>query len=159
MEALRFVTAYFQEAQEKLPQALENWIRAQELWLEQHVLNLVFGAEVIERFKLDIVYDDSLEGASDDRMRALCRAWIAGLGLTARGDQSPRLCGVSMSPIPKENNCLVLDEASIPMLYGLTLTGDMERDSDRFEGLNVRVIDCTWRQPVYLALDDIWRGV
>jgi hypothetical protein len=63
-----FVTAYPLKAQEKLSQALENWIRAQESWLEHHVLNPVFREKVIKRFKLETVYDDSLEGASDDRI-------------------------------------------------------------------------------------------
>lgn len=154
-----FVTAYSSEVQDKLPQALENWIRAQELWLEKHILNPIFRAEVIERFKLDVVFDSSLEGASDDRIRAEFRAWMAGLGLNARGDQSPRLVGVSMSPTPKENICLVLDEASITMLASLMFTGDAKSDSDRFESMNVRVVDCTWRRPAELASNDSWRGV
>lgn len=154
-----FVMSYTSAAQEKLPQALENWIRAQELWLEQHVSHPVFRDEVIKRFKLDVVYDDSLEGASDDRIRAEFRAWMAGLGLTARGDQSPPLVGVSMSPTPKENICLVLDEANITMLAGLTFTGDTKSDSTRFEGMNVRAIDCTWRRPAELEANDTWRGI
>lgn len=154
-----FVTSYSPGAQEKLPQALENWIRAQDLWLEHHVLEPVFRDEVIKRFKLDVVYDDSLEGASDDRIRAEFRAWMAGLGLTARGDQSLPLVGVSMSPNPKENICLVLDEASITMLAGLTFTSDLKSDFARFEGMNVRAIDCTWRRPAELKSNDTWRGI
>jgi hypothetical protein len=82
-----FVTACSSEALEKLPQALENWIRAQESWLEHHNMNPVLREEVFKRFKLEVVCDDSLEGASDDRIRAEFKAWMAGLGLTARGDQ------------------------------------------------------------------------
>jgi hypothetical protein len=48
-----------------------------------------------------------------------------------------------MSPTPKENICLVLDEASITMLAGLTFTGDLKSDSARFESMSVRAIDCT----------------
>ena len=96
-----FLTAYSPGAQEKLPQALTNWVRAQESWLEHHIANPMFREEVIRRFKLDEVCDDSLEGVSDDRIRAEFRAWMEGLGLTARGDQSPRLVGVSMSPTPQ----------------------------------------------------------
>ncbi|KAI7474504.1 hypothetical protein KC351_g10580 [Hortaea werneckii] len=154
-----FVTSYTSTAQDKLPQALENWIRAQEMWLERHVLNPSFREEAIERFKLDIVFDDSLEGASDDRIRAEFRAWMAGLGLTAKGDQSPPLVGVSMSPNPKENVCLVLDEASIAMLAGLTFTGEPKNDTTLFEGMKVRVVDCTWRRPAELKANDTWRGV
>lgn len=126
---------------------------------EQHVLHPVFRQEVIERFKLDVVSDGSLAGASDDRIRVEFRAWMAGLGLTTRGDQSPPLVGVSLSPNPKENICLVLDEASIAMLAGLTLTGDLESDSTLFEDMNVRVIDCTWRRPSELKANDTWRGI
>ncbi|KAI7537666.1 hypothetical protein KC331_g10804, partial [Hortaea werneckii] len=130
-----FLTSYTSAVQEKLPQALQNWIRAQELWLEHHVFHSAFREEAIERFKLDIVSDDSLEGASDDRIRAEFRAWMAGLGLTAKGDQSPPLLGLSMSPNPKENICLVLDEASIAMLAELTFSSDAQSDATRFEGM------------------------
>jgi hypothetical protein len=152
-----FVTAYSPKAQEELPQALENWVQAQELWLRLRVRNPAFPEEVINRFKLDIVYDDSLEGASDDRIRAEFRAWMAGLGLTATGDQTPRMVGVSMSPTPKENVCLVLDEASITVLAGLTFNNDPKSDAARFEGINVRAIDCTWQRPA--ESDDTWRGI
>ncbi|KAI7258930.1 hypothetical protein KC343_g4433 [Hortaea werneckii] len=154
-----FITSYNEAAHEKLPQALENWIRAQELWLELHVLHPPFRDEAIERFKLDIVSDDSLEGASDDRIRAEFRAWMAGLGFTSKGDQSPPLLGVSMSPNPKENICLVLNEASIAMLAGLTFTGDAQSDATRFEGIKVRVVDCTWQRPAELKANETWRGI
>ncbi|KAI7311529.1 hypothetical protein KC326_g6251 [Hortaea werneckii] len=55
-----FITSYTLAAQEKLPQALRNWIRAQELWLEHHVLHSAFCQEAMERFKLDIVADHLL---------------------------------------------------------------------------------------------------
>lgn len=154
-----FVTSYSPGAQQNLPQALENWIRAQELWLEYRALQPVFRDEVIKRFKLDVVYDDSLESASDDRIRAEFRAWMAGLGRTARGDQSPPLVGVSMSPSPRENICLVLDEGNITMLAALAFTGDSSSDLLRFEALNVRAIDCTWRRPAESKWNDTWRGV
>lgn len=144
---------------EELPHALENWVRAQELWLGHHIRDPVLREEVIKRFKLDIVYDDSLEGASDDRIRAEFRAWMAGLGLTARGDQSPRLVGVSMSPTPKENICLVLDEAKITILAGLTFTSDPKSDTARFERMSIRAINCTWQRPAEVEMDDTWRGI
>ncbi|KAI6884870.1 hypothetical protein KC360_g3980 [Hortaea werneckii] len=152
------VTSYTSAAQEKLPQALENWIWAQELWLKQHVFHPVLREEVIERFKLDIVTDGSLEGASDDRIRAEFRAWMAGLGLTHRGDESPPFLYMSSNPTPKENICLVLDEASITMLAGLTFTGEAQSDTTQIEGIRVRVIDCTWRRPAEMKADDTWRG-
>jgi hypothetical protein len=154
-----FVTSYSLGAQEELTQALENWIRAQELWLEHHVLNTVFRDEMITRFKLDVVYDDSLEGASDDRIRAEFRAWMAGLGLTARGDESPSLVRVSMSPNSRENICLALDETGITMLAGLMFTEDLEGDFARFESMNVRATDCTWRRPAEVKSNDTWRGI
>ena len=82
---------------------------------------------------------------------------MAGLGLTATGDQTPRQVGVSMSPTPKENICLVLDEASVTILAGLTFTGDPKIDAARFEGMNVRASDCTWQRPA--ESDDTWRGI
>lgn len=154
-----FVTSYSPRVQERLPQALENRIRAHELWLEHYVSNPLFRDEVITRFKLDVVCDDSLEGASDDRIRAEFRAWMAGLGLMARGDESPPLVRVTMSPNPKENICLVLDEAGIAMLAGLTFARDLEGDLFRFESMNVRAIDCTWWRPAKVKSNDTWRGI
>ena len=153
------VTSYTPVAQEKLPHALGNWIRAQELWLEQHVLHPAFREEVIKRFKLDIVADDSVEGASDDRIRARFRAWMAGLGLTARGDQPPPLVSVSMSPNTKENIRLVLGEASVAMLAGLTFTVGPKSDSTLFDSMYVRAVDCTWRWPAESKANETWRGI
>lgn len=86
-----FVTSYSSEAQEKLPRALENWNRAQTLWIEHDIHEPAYHDKVtlIKRFKLDLVRGESLEGASDDRIRQDFRAWMAGLGYTARGDESP----------------------------------------------------------------------
>jgi hypothetical protein len=64
-----------------------------------------------------------------------------------------------MSPTPKENICLVLDEANITMLAGLTFTSDAKSDSASFEGMNVRAIDCTWRRPAEVEPNDTWRGI
>ena len=127
--------------------------------INNHIRDPVFREEVFKRFKLDIVYDNSLNDASDDRIRAEFRACMVGLGLTTRGDQSPRSVGVSMSLIPKENICLVLDKANITILTGLTFTSDPKSDTARFEGMNIRAIDCTWRGPAELELDDTWRGI
>jgi hypothetical protein len=84
---------------------------------------------------------------------------MSGLGFTARGDESPQMVKLSMSYTPKENICLVLDEANITMLAGLTFTGDLKSDSTRFEGMNVRAIDCTWQRPAEVRSDDTWRGI
>jgi hypothetical protein len=97
-----FITSYTPAARERVPLALENWIRTQELWLEREISHPIYREELIERFKLDVVFDNSLEGASDDRIRAEFRAWMAGLGLTPRGDQSPPLVGVPCRQTPKE---------------------------------------------------------
>lgn len=64
-----------------------------------------------------------------------------------------------MSLTSKENICLVLDEANITILAGLALTGDPKSDTARVEGINIRAIDCTWRRPAELELDDTWRGI
>lgn len=84
---------------------------------------------------------------------------MAGLGLTARGDQSSRLVSVSMSPTPKENICLVSDEANITILAGLAFTRNPKSDTARVEGISKRAIGCTWRRPAELELDDTWRGI
>lgn len=64
-----------------------------------------------------------------------------------------------MLPNPKQNICLVLDEASITMISRLTFTGDLKKDFARFERLNVRAIDCTWRRPAEVKANDTWRGI
>ena len=66
---------------------------------------------------------------------------------------------MSTSPNPKENICLILDETSITMLAGLTFTGDLEGDFSRFDSMNVRAIDCTWRRPAEMKSNDTFRGI
>ena len=64
-----------------------------------------------------------------------------------------------MSPTPKENICLVLDEANITILAGLAFSSDPKSDTALVEGINIHAIDCTWRRPAELELDDTWRGI
>jgi hypothetical protein len=61
---------------------------------------------------------------------------------------------ISMSLEPRENICLVLDEASITTLAELTFTSDLKSDSTLFERINVRPINCTWRRPIESKAND-----
>ena len=154
-----FITSYSPAAQEKLPQALANWIRAQELALEQTIGQAVYRQEVLIRFKLDLVEDESLENASDDRVREEFRAWMMGLDFTPRDEEEddPRSL-LSVMPNPSENICLILDEARIIMLADLTF-GEPKDDLRRFEGLTVRAIDGTWRRPAEVKANETYRGI
>lgn len=155
-----FVTSHSPAAREKLPQALANWTQAQELWLQHLIGQPEYRQEVLKRFKLDIVEDESLEGASDDRVREEFRAWMTGLGFTAREEEEDEVSVAFLSTVhnPSENMSLVLDEARIIMLADLTF-GDPKDDLDRFECMTVRAIDGTWRRPAEVKVNETYRGV
>jgi hypothetical protein len=155
-----FVTSYSPTAREKLPRALAYWIRAQELSLQHTIGQPEYRQEVLKRFKLDIVEDESLENASDDRVRQEFRAWMKGLGFTPREEEEDEVSVALLSTVhnPSENICLVLDEASIIMLAGITF-GEPKNDLQRFEGMTVRAIDGTWRRPAEVKVNETYRGV
>jgi hypothetical protein len=155
-----FITSYSPAARERLPRALANWAQAQELWLQDSIDQPEYRQEVLKRFKLDIVEDESLEGASDDRVREEFRAWMTGLGFTAREEEEDEMSVAFLSTVhnPSENICLVLDEARIIMLADLTFD-DPKDDLDRFEGMTVRAIDGTWRRPAEVKVNETYRGV
>jgi hypothetical protein len=155
-----FVTSYSPAAREKLSRALANWTRAQELALQQTIDQPDYRQEVLRRFKLDVVEDESLENASDDRVREEFRAWMKGLDFTPRDgeeDDEPRAL-LSTVYNPSENICLVLDEARITMLADLAFD-EPKDDLERFEGLTVRAIDGTWRRPAEVRANETYRGV
>jgi len=155
-----FVTSYSPTAREKLPRAFTNWIRAQELSLQHMIGQPELRQEVLKRFKLDIVEDESLENASDDRVREEFRAWMKGLGFTPREEEQDEVSVALLSTVhnPSENICLALDEASITMLADITF-GEPKDDLQRFEGLTVRAIDGTWRRPAEAKVNETYRGV
>lgn len=152
-----FVTSYSPDAREKFPRALANWTQAQELMLPG-TDQPEYRHEVLQRFKLDVVEDESLESASDDRVREEFRAWMAGLDFTPREGDYASEAFLSTVHNPSENICLVLDEANITMLADLTF-GEPEDDRKRFEAMTVRAIDGTWRRPSEARIDETYRGV
>jgi hypothetical protein len=153
------VTSFSPPARERLPQALANWIQAQEWALQQTISQHDYQQEVLRRFKLDVVEDDLLENASDDRVREEFRAWMRGLDFTPR-DKEEEYAGGLLSTVhnPSENICLVLDEARIIMLAELAFD-EPKDDLERFEGLTVRAIDGTWRRPAEVKANETYRGV
>jgi hypothetical protein len=154
-----FVTSFSPAVREKLPRALANWVRAQEMEVEIQDIAQPYKDEVIKRFKLDIVEDESLENASDDRIREEFRAWMRGLDFTARNEHeaSMRRAFVSTTSNPSENICLALDEASITKLADLTFPAPGE-DMESVEDVTVRAIDCTWRRPAEVRINESYRG-
>jgi hypothetical protein len=155
-----FVTSsYSPEARERLPRALANWMRAQEWALQQTIGQRDYQQEIIRRFKLDVVEDESLENASDDRVREEFRAWMKGLDFTPRGEEEEHATGLLSTVYnPSENICLVLDEARIAMLADLTFD-ELKDDLKRFESMTVRAIDGTWRRPAEVRTNETYRGV
>jgi hypothetical protein len=151
-----FVTSYSPAARGKLPRALANWIRAEELEVKLQKIEQPYQDEVFKRFKLEIVEDEYLENASDDRIREEFRAWMNGLGFTPKNAR--RSAFLSTVSNPSENICLALNEASIVMLADLAFD-EPNDNSNRFRGMTVRAIDCTWRRPAEVRVDETYRGV
>jgi len=154
-----FVTSYSPAARERLSRALDNWTQAQEVACQQAISRPDYRQEVLKRFKLDVIEDESLENASDDRVREEFRAWMKGLDFTPRDEEEndPRAL-LSTMHNPSENICLALDEAAIFKLADLTF-GEPKDDLERFGSLTVRAIDGTWRRPAEVKANETYRGV
>ncbi|OQN99437.1 hypothetical protein B0A48_14414 [Cryoendolithus antarcticus] len=135
-----FLTSYTPATREKLTRALENLCEVQTHTINVECTLPVFADEAIKRFQLDLVDDqNTLEDASDDRVRAVFRAIIRGLDLT--DDET-------VIPPPARNLvCLVLDEPAVDMLSDLRLHKDSKRDFAGFEGKTVKAIEIRWERP------------
>lgn len=139
-----FVTAYSSIAQDRLLQAIENWVKLIEHSLRYLTLS-AFTEEAARRLRLDIVENrDALEGASDDRIRAEFEALLRDKKLRREGADDGR----SVFRHSAENVvCFVLDEDAISMLANLSLP---EVDNNpvqfyrRFETATVKVVDGSW---------------
>ncbi|KAF4988148.1 hypothetical protein FGRMN_9937 [Fusarium graminum] len=103
-----------------------------------------FAAEAHKRFKLDIVQDkNAREDASDDRVREEFNSRIRGLRLWPDEEDDP--CG-PLSP-GRFVVCLVLDEATILQLAGLSFPEGPNDDYKAFEGVAIKIIDRVWERP------------
>lgn len=149
-----FVTSFSAIAREQLNQALANLVQATLLELAD-IRHQEYREELSKRFKLDIVEDESLEDASDDRIREEFRTWMRNLGQNTTYDDEEVL---SFSRIASQLVCLVLDEPTITTLATLTV-GESKEDRKRLQNITVRVIDCDWRRNGEVEVGDAYRGV
>ena len=149
-----FVVSFSAIAREQLDQALANLVQATLLELAD-IRHQEYREELSKRFKLDIVEDESLKNASDDRIREEFRTWMRNLGLNTTYDDEEVL---SFSRIASQLICLVLDEPTITTLATLTV-GESKEDRKRLQTVTVRVIDCDWRRLGEVEVGDTYRGV
>nr|OQO31210.1 hypothetical protein B0A51_02050 [Rachicladosporium sp. CCFEE 5018] len=135
-----FLTSYTPATRAKLTRALEKLCDVQAYTISIEYTLPVFADEAIRRFQLDLIDDqNTLEDASDDRIRAVFRAIIRGLDLT--DDET-------VIPPPARNLiCLVLDGPAVDMLSDLGLHKDSKRDFAGFEGKTVKAIEIRWERP------------
>lgn len=152
------ITSFSPNARENLHRALANWIKAQQMELPYQIVNATFLEEINQRFKLDIIEDESLENASDDRIREEFRAWMTALDFFHLAGFDGEVESLGRGCNPSQMFCLVLDEEKISMLAGLTFD-DFEKDRKTLENLTVRVIDGNWKRPSKLRLDETYRGI
>ncbi|KAL4895671.1 hypothetical protein BDV59DRAFT_199662 [Aspergillus ambiguus] len=119
-----FVTAYSSIAQDRLPQAIRNWVKLIEHSLRYLTLS-VFTEEAARRLKLSVVENrDALEGASDDSIRAEFEALLRDKKLRREEADDGR----SVFRLLAENMvCFVLDEDTIGILANLSIP---ERDDN-----------------------------
>ncbi|CAN9223409.1 unnamed protein product [Alternaria alternata] len=131
-----FLTSYDDATLEKLEQAMGNWVRVVEHHLEAYGGPENRREELRKRFKLELVKDEELAGASDHRVRENFRALMGGLDLLLPGRSSRPQCRYSV--------CLVIDAAAVDMLAGLQFQTDPREEDRTLEKLTVKAIDANW---------------
>ncbi|KAF4153146.1 hypothetical protein CNMCM6936_000976 [Aspergillus lentulus] len=117
-----FVTDYSADVLGKIPRAMDHLI------------------EACHRFKLSVVEDDeTLSGASDDRVREEFRAQLRTLQQLNEND---------WIRAPARNYaCLVLDKPTVSMLADLSFPEDIRQDWELFHPKTIKVVDAWWKRP------------
>ncbi|KAI6887344.1 hypothetical protein KC360_g1449 [Hortaea werneckii] len=140
------VTNYSQEARGKLDSAMERLL---------HVLHQVLGAgadppdvyadELYRRLKFDVIEDrETLENASNDRVRECFRAHIRGLELWGEEEEGAE----NDWPPPSRNYvCLVLDGSKMNMLLNMPDHIDRVDDGHMLDDCRLKAIDIFWQRP------------
>ncbi|KAI7085961.1 hypothetical protein KC356_g5427 [Hortaea werneckii] len=140
------VTDYSQEARDKLDSAMERLL---------HVLHQVLGAgadppdvyadELYRRLKFDVIEDkETLENASNDRVRECFRAHIRGLELWGEEEEGAEN---DWPPPPRNYACLVLDGSKMDMLLNIPDHVDRVDDGHMLDDCRLKAIDIFWRRP------------
>ncbi|KAI9933733.1 hypothetical protein MW887_004805 [Aspergillus wentii] len=142
-----FVIAYSDNARTKLFQAMANWVKVVERCLTIETLP-IYTAEALRRFKFNLIQDqDTLDGASIDRVRAEFRAQIRGLCLREKnGDDEDQDNPISAFLPPARNlACFILDEAAIDMLAGISnIPDNLLEFLQVFKNKTITVVDGFW---------------
>ena len=150
-----FLTDYDQVTKENVSQAMENWVE---------LIRRIQGAhadppdlladEASRRFKLDLVEEqDSLDGASTDRVRECFRALVRSLHITDEEDL--------WVPPTRNKVCLVLDANKVQLLANLTFCDEDDSIAicRAYETCRVQAVDIHWQRPAVTDDRDTYRGV
>ncbi|KAJ4254973.1 hypothetical protein NW762_009775 [Fusarium torreyae] len=136
-----FVTAYSEEARQKLEPAVEA-LELLALRSLRQLSSSPYCEEAAKRFKFDVIEDkESLENASEDRVREEFCAQLRGLGLL-EDDLMFRGSGPSRFVA-----CILLDEDRIDILSKISFSLDVEEDEFDLQDISVRMIDPKWDYP------------
>ncbi|KAI6839563.1 hypothetical protein KC332_g6540 [Hortaea werneckii] len=149
------VTDYSQEARDKLDSAMERLLRAlhQVLGADADPPD-VYADELYRRLKLDVIEDqETLEDASNDRVRECFRAHVRGLELWGEKEEGAEN---DWPPPPRNYACLVLNGSKMDMLLNIPDCVDRVEDGQMLDDCRLKAIDIFWQRPEETVLS--YRG-
>ncbi|KAJ4122957.1 hypothetical protein NW768_009948 [Fusarium equiseti] len=148
------ITAYSEKARRNLDQALSNLVEACRRFLFKDPRFKPWAQETFNRLKFEVIEDkDSLENASDDRIREEFNAHVRSLRLF--GDlkdeiRRAEVFGYNLNrPMASRRYeiCIALDERAIEQLAMLTFTEDVDENAKVLRSVSVKLIDRYWHYP------------
>ncbi|GAQ03709.1 hypothetical protein ALT_1030 [Aspergillus lentulus] len=143
-----FVTQYSADVLEKIPQAMDHLIKVTRRNIRAQSTS-AYTDEACQRFKLSVVEDEeTLSGASDDRVREEFRAQLRTLQQLNEND---------WIRAPARNYaCLVLDKPTVSMLANLSFPEEIRQDWELFHPKTIKVVDAWWKRATNVSS---YRGV
>lgn len=147
-----FVTAYSVPAGDKLPQAMNSWVKVVQKSLGLGILP-IYLEEAFRRFEFNVVEDqDDLGGASVDRVRAEYRDQTRGLCLDENDYYDDTVEKSGYVPSARNLANFLLDEAAI---------GDLPNDTAEFciayNPRSITVVDGFWNRS--RQIQGTYRGI
>lgn len=148
------VTAYSEKARQNLDRALLNLVEACRRFLFKDPRFEPWARETFNRLKFEVIEDkDSLENASDDRVREEFNAHVRSLRLFGDLKDEIRRAEVfgynlnrPMGP-RRYDICIALDEKAIAQLAILTFTENVDENARVLRNVSVKLIDRGWYYP------------
>ncbi|KIL85917.1 hypothetical protein FAVG1_10886 [Fusarium avenaceum] len=158
------VTAHSAKAKKNIDKAIENLVEAIHRYFLRYPKSDTLATEAFESLKFDVIEDEDLENASDDRVREHFNAHVCSLRLFSADHRLENQTrhwykdNLNRPQGPKRYTiCIIMDEETIDSLAAINFPETLNKDKEVLKDISIKVVDRNWIYPEY-ARDECGLG-